>query len=157
MPTFDQFACVDPRIPRLQQKANTRRLESKDLYVRKTNSLAVGVDAAGVLTPGAHLPPVLPLGEVGDGELPRVLRGPVLERGHAVGLHVLVGLLSPLVVEPAHVETPSGDGLVVLPGAMNERGRRRRAKKWNGGVVKRENGIGRRGRDDMLVVLVGRK
>lgn len=73
-------------------------------------SLSVGVDATGVLTPGAHLSPVSTLFEVRDSELSHVLLRPGFERGHAVGYHVFVASLLPiLVVKPAYVETPSGD------------------------------------------------
>lgn len=57
----------------------------------------------------------MPLQEVGDGELSRVLRRPVLEGSHAIGSYVFGGLCPTLVVKPAHVETPSGDGHVILP------------------------------------------
>ena len=77
------------------------------------SSHAVVVDPAAVLTTRAHLPPVGPLFQVRNVELAGVLGGIVLKRGDAVRLHVNSPLL-PFVVKPAHMETPTRDGEVVL-------------------------------------------
>lgn len=78
-------------------------------------SHAVRVETAGVRTPGGNLPPEHPLRKVGDSELPDILIVPGFKVADAVGPHVLIAVLT-IVVKPANVVTPCGDGFVALSG-----------------------------------------